>query len=216
MVRRKPPDERRSDLIEAAMKVFGQKGYARATISEIVKEAGVAQGTFYVYFESKEDILDAVAGHVLQDIVDITSEISRSDKTAVEKVQEMIRAWMEIGISPGPLIEEMHDPRHAPLHDQMARKSLDKLLPPLTEIIRQGVAEGSIDVPYPEVTAVNWVSSNFPTESMPGSIDLSFDQMMDAYTDFVRRLLGLKDPKIFDGLIAESRSIRSTARKRSN
>lgn len=212
LARTKPPDERRSDLIEAATKVFGQKGYAKATISEIVKEAGVAQGTFYVYFESKEDILDAVAGHVLQDIVDMAEEISRSDKTAVEKVREMIRAWIEISMSPGPLVEELHDPRYAPLHDQMARKGMEKLLPPLTEIVRQGVSEGTIDVPYPEVTAINWVSSNFPTDSTQVPINLSFDQMLEAYTDFVRRLLGFKDPKVFEGLVPKPRS---SARKHS-
>jgi len=46
---------RRAQLLKAARKVFRAKGYAGATVSEIVREAGVAQGTFYLYFPSKRD-----------------------------------------------------------------------------------------------------------------------------------------------------------------
>jgi AcrR family transcriptional regulator len=207
LARTKPPAERRSDLISAALKIFEKKGYSKATVSEIVKAAGVAQGTFYLYFDSKEDVLDAVAEHIVRDIVDVAIDISRSDRTAVEKVQELLRAWLNVlGASRGPLLEELHGSKYAPLHDRMARKALERMLPPLISIIEQGVAEGSMDVPYPEVTALNWVSVNFPTEVSPVGVSLSFDQMMEAYIDFVCRLLGFTDPKVFDDLVTEARS----------
>jgi AcrR family transcriptional regulator len=203
LARKKSP-ERRFNLIEAAVKVFGEKGYSKATVSEIAREAGVAQGTFYIYFESKEDVLDTVAEHVLQHIVGSVTDISESpDKTAVEKVREIIRAWLELGSAPGPLIEELHNSRYAPLHDHMARKAIEMMLPPLTEIIRQGVSEGSMDVLYPEVTALHWVSVDFPTEPMSAPVGLDFDQLVEAYADYVQRLLGLKDQQIFEGLLAE-------------
>ena len=46
---------RRAQLLRAARKVFRAKGYDGASVSEIVREAGVAQGTFYLYFPSKRD-----------------------------------------------------------------------------------------------------------------------------------------------------------------
>jgi len=42
-------------IIESAIKVFAEKGFWKTKVSDIVKEAGVAQGTFYIYFKSKED-----------------------------------------------------------------------------------------------------------------------------------------------------------------
>lgn len=45
---------RRAQLLRAARKVFRAKGYGGASVSEIVREAGVAQGTFYLYFPSKK------------------------------------------------------------------------------------------------------------------------------------------------------------------
>lgn len=52
--------ERRQAILNAAMKVFAQRGYAAATIREIAREAGIAQGTIYLYFPSKREILLAV------------------------------------------------------------------------------------------------------------------------------------------------------------
>jgi AcrR family transcriptional regulator len=50
----------RQAIFEAAERIFGQLGYNRASIAEITREAGVAQGTFYVYFKSKLELLEGV------------------------------------------------------------------------------------------------------------------------------------------------------------
>lgn len=47
---------RREQILRAAERVIGQRGFADASISEITREAGTAQGTFYIYFSSKEEI----------------------------------------------------------------------------------------------------------------------------------------------------------------
>ena len=46
----------RAKLLDAAERVFGEQGFERASIVEITRTAGVAQGTFYVYFESKHSV----------------------------------------------------------------------------------------------------------------------------------------------------------------
>ena len=55
-----PPDERRRQLLEAATRVFASKGYRSASISDIIAEAGVARGTFYLYLKSKEQVFLAI------------------------------------------------------------------------------------------------------------------------------------------------------------
>ena len=54
------PDERRQQLLQAAIWVFARKGYRRAAISDIIDRAGVARGTFYLYFASKEQVFLAI------------------------------------------------------------------------------------------------------------------------------------------------------------
>ena len=56
----------RAALLRAAEKVFGEKGYYAASISEITQEAKVAMGTFYLYFKDKEDIFRALVAHMLE------------------------------------------------------------------------------------------------------------------------------------------------------
>jgi TetR/AcrR family fatty acid metabolism transcriptional regulator len=54
---RKRRDDKRQRILQAAVKVFARKGYFAAKVSEIAKRAEVADGTIYLYFEGKEDIL---------------------------------------------------------------------------------------------------------------------------------------------------------------
>jgi AcrR family transcriptional regulator len=53
----KSADERRQDLMDAALHVFAEKGIGRTTVSDIAQAAGVAKGTFYLYFDSKEHLV---------------------------------------------------------------------------------------------------------------------------------------------------------------
>lgn len=55
------PADRRNELLSAARAVFAAKGFESATVAEIVKRAGVAQGTFYLYFPGKEALASAFA-----------------------------------------------------------------------------------------------------------------------------------------------------------
>lgn len=50
------PELRRGQILQAATKVFAEKGYHRASVSDIIKESNIARGTFYLYFEGKREI----------------------------------------------------------------------------------------------------------------------------------------------------------------
>src|SRR5687768_14610361 len=58
-------DDRRRALLDAARRRFVQDGYEATTVSAIVRDAGVAQGTFYLYFKTKEQVLLRLRGEVL-------------------------------------------------------------------------------------------------------------------------------------------------------
>src|SRR3954465_15205498 len=55
-----PTSDRREQLLDAALAVFGAEGYSAAKVSDIVGRAGVAQGTFYLYFRSKQEVMLAL------------------------------------------------------------------------------------------------------------------------------------------------------------
>src|SRR5437764_15224371 len=66
-------DERRAQLVSAARDVFGQKGYHAATVDDITRAAGVAKGTFYLYFEEKREVYYALVRSLRQPVNDIAA-----------------------------------------------------------------------------------------------------------------------------------------------
>ena len=57
--------DKRQGIINAAIAVFSEKGVARATVADIVARAGIAQGTFYLYFPSKLEVMGGIAEHLV-------------------------------------------------------------------------------------------------------------------------------------------------------
>ena len=63
------PLERRAQILGHAARLFGDKGYHDTSISDIITAAGVARGTFYLYFESKRGIFDELLNSLLTDTI---------------------------------------------------------------------------------------------------------------------------------------------------
>ena len=60
-------EERRQQILEAALKVFSQKGFHAANVSDVAAQAGVSQGTIYWYFDSKDDLFMAALLSVFEE-----------------------------------------------------------------------------------------------------------------------------------------------------
>src|SRR6187549_3867236 len=57
--------DRPAEIVQAALSVFAEKGFAAAKLEDIAKRAGVSKGALYLYFETKEDIFRAVVGQAI-------------------------------------------------------------------------------------------------------------------------------------------------------
>ncbi len=190
---RKAPEERRQELVEAASTVFMQKGYAATTVSDITQAAGTAHGTFYVYFEDKESVFDAVAQYHVTRVLDTVKAIAETpDKSALEKIAEILRVNSEPGLT-GWLAQEFVKPHLRHLLARVGQKALEMFQPVLAQVIREAVEEGSIDVPFPEATASFLIGAGIQRAGSPGLESLDIAEWTRAYEDFARRVLGLKD-----------------------
>lgn len=90
----------RAQLLTAARRVFEQRGFAATTMGSIAKTAGVAHGTVYTYFETKEDVLAAVLDQEVEGLLASLHEASGEDP--VSRVEEANRRYLEA-------FEEQHD-----------------------------------------------------------------------------------------------------------
>ncbi|MGV9611661.1 TetR/AcrR family transcriptional regulator [Nocardia xishanensis] len=91
-----PRGERtRTRLIDAAESVFVRLGFVETRVADIVTEAGVAHGTFYVYFDSKEAIFQAVVLNLIADMRQkVRSRLGTEPRTAVEAIEAAVRAYV--------------------------------------------------------------------------------------------------------------------------
>jgi AcrR family transcriptional regulator len=68
---------RRSDILNAAVHLFSNRGFHATSISDLIEEAGISRGTFYLYFDSKEalflDLMDLFAKHIM-DVVEVVDQ----------------------------------------------------------------------------------------------------------------------------------------------
>ncbi len=104
--RLKQKQENRAKLVAAARKVFAEKGFGAATARDIVRETDLATGTFYNYFQDKEDAFRAL----LEEIIDKARDVAReprldTDLTVEERVEGAYRAYFEFVVEERELFE---------------------------------------------------------------------------------------------------------------
>ena len=78
--------DRKSEILDMARAMFISIGYEDTSINDLIKKLGIAKGTFYHYFKSKEELLDQVINEVNKEIVNNICEISSLDKSPDEKL----------------------------------------------------------------------------------------------------------------------------------
>src|SRR5947207_15718653 len=89
------PQSKRERILRAATDVFAQSGYFNAKVSEIAKAAGVADGTIYLYFDGKEDLLVHIfREHTRSYLQSLERDLTQA-RSAEERVRVTIRHHLE-------------------------------------------------------------------------------------------------------------------------
>lgn len=136
----KEHDERRNEILDIAEKLFHIKGYDKCTINDILKEVGIAKGTFYHYFKSKEEVLDAIVSRYKDVVITKVNEVANNDVITLE--EKLLGAFMSMRIIDqldSGMINEMHKTENALLHQKILNQIVIDVAPILVKIIEEGV-----------------------------------------------------------------------------
>lgn len=200
----KNADVRRNEILDAAEALFNHIGFDATTISAIILKAGIARGTVYYHFKSKEDVLDALIERHCQRLLSEAKEIAANSSLPV--MERLIQTLMAMNGdkegAPSVITQQMHRPQNALMHQKTHQTMLEGIPPILMVIIEDGIKEGIFHTPYPYeclemvVAHVNTVFDDY-SDKLTGEALL---RRIKAFIFNLERLFGAA-PGCFDSVI---------------
>jgi AcrR family transcriptional regulator len=144
----KKPTERRAEIIKTARDLFLTKDYDKTTMQDFMNYLGIAKGTIYHYFRSKEELLEAVVEDIVNEHLE-KMEILIQEKpgNALQKMQALIEAGSKVAAP--SVLEKLHERGNEAMHTRLLVATLMKQAPIYAKLIQQGCEEGIFQTNFP-------------------------------------------------------------------
>lgn len=138
----KKSEERRAEIVTAALELFLEKDYHNTTMQDVINKVNIAKGTIYHYFKSKEELLDAVVALTVQTYVDqVKRQLAGTSGDALNRMHVLIKA-SDASDGQADLLARLHRPGNIGLHTRQLALTVSMLAPLYAQIIEQGCEEG--------------------------------------------------------------------------
>jgi TetR/AcrR family fatty acid metabolism transcriptional regulator len=133
-------------ILEAAVKVFARQGFHQSTVAQIAKEAGVADGTIYLYFKNKDDILVQFFSFRAKQVFEsFREEVDRAE-TSSDKLRNLVRRHLAEfqRDRDGAVVYQVETHQNSRLAEAQIKEMSKMYRDLISEIIEQGQQEGTI------------------------------------------------------------------------
>ena len=137
----KKGERRKQELLQIAYRMFLQKGYEETSVDEIIAQAGIAKGTYYYYFETKEQMLEEVIGMMIGQEMQAAEQILQTDLPVPQKIVGIITS-LRPAPAESPIEEALKQPENIIMHGKIQKKLIESVTPLLSEVVEEGIAEG--------------------------------------------------------------------------
>jgi TetR/AcrR family fatty acid metabolism transcriptional regulator len=148
--------ERRTQIREAALRIFARKGYQDTVVEDVADEAGVSKGTIYTYFDRKEELLGAVYEGLFKEMEERQVRILESDRPPLDKIRALLHDFVDIvggqehraQVLLDIWVAGMRDPDRFEINFAEAYAQYRALL---RELLREAKAQGDVPDDLPDV-----------------------------------------------------------------
>ncbi len=145
--------ERRKEILDVAEELFVTKGYDKTSTNDILDRIGIARGTLYYHFKSKEDILNAMIERINSSLIARAQTIASDTSIPVIDRFVMTIAGLKVDSEIGQeIIDQVHKPQNALMHQKMQKNLLEGILPILVRLVDEGKRQGIFHMEYPAET----------------------------------------------------------------
>lgn len=158
VVRHKAKPDKQRQILFSAERVFSKKGFHDASISDVIKHAGIARGTFYLYFKSKRDVFDNLLNFLLKEL-DIRIkpvDMAEGNPPPLQQVKDNIRRVLELLLSEPELSKILlHQSTGLDKRSSEAVQSFyDRILRMIERALKLGIQTGLVRPCNTRITAI--------------------------------------------------------------
>jgi len=207
-VRRRRKEARPQELLDAALELFAEKGFAATRSEEVAARAGVSKGTLYLYFPSKEELFKAVVRTNLATLIAEGQGIADSYQGSTSELLRLLllKWWQRVGFTPAGSITKIiiAEVRNFP---DLAQFYVDEIVLPahrlLSQTLQRGIDRGEFrPVPVHEAVHALVAPSIFMAMykhsigacPVRGDVPLDESAIIDTQIDLMRRGLEVRAP----------------------
>lgn len=137
----KKGEKRKKELLKIAYDMFLTQGYENTSVDEIIEKAQIAKGTYYYYFQSKEQMLEEVIDMMIDSETEMAKQVITMDISVPQKIVGIITS-MKPSEAEEPIKNTLFQQENVLMHYKVRKKLIDIITPLLSEVINEGVKEG--------------------------------------------------------------------------
>lgn len=132
--------------------MFSEKGYENTSVTDIMNAVGIAKGTLYHHFKSKEDIMDALIKRQTAVILSVAGKIA--DDKSIPVKERIVRTILALHVDHTQtegkkMMEQLHKPKNIRMHQKNEKIVLQGVPPIMSDIVKDGVKQGIFETSYP-------------------------------------------------------------------
>lgn len=149
----KKPEERRQELVSAARELYQSGSYKQVTMRDLMEKLGIAKGTIYHYFRSREELFEAVVEDIInEDVARREALVEATPGPALEKLRVLLTSG-SIADHHAGLLEDLHDPGNVGIHTRLLAVAVERQALVIERLIRLGCDEGVFETQHPRECA---------------------------------------------------------------
>ena len=194
----KTAEERKSEILDVAEQLFAEKGFDNASTNDIIKKIGIARGTLYHHFSSKEEILDAIVDRMISRSVAVARGIIKD--TRIPLLERLTGAFLSLNLNSGAgaeVLEQIHKPQNALLHQKAQERLIREVVPLIAELIEEGNKCKMFHSKYPlDAAEMIIIYSNTAFDDLAGLSPKEMQDKMEAFIYHTEKILGAKEKSL--------------------
>lgn len=199
----KEAEERKNEILDAAERLFGAKGYDNTSTNDILEAVGIARGTLYYHFRSKEEILDAMIDRMTGEMTAKAKELAmQSEIPVLQRLTMMITALHAGGELGEEIMDQIHRPQNALMHQKTQNRLLSDMTPLLAGLIEEGNRQGICQTDYPaEVAEMTFLYANTVFDDSAEYGEEERKRKVSAFIYNLERLLRMEAGSLWEAVI---------------